>query len=195
MKKKKKTDLRSEARVAAEKPISKIDKNDKAAVLARMHEIKKYKDDISSTQNTIGYTQMFRDGVCQIDDHRFSKTIQFFDTNYQLAEFEEQNDIFSKYCDLINYFDNTVTFQLTFENQNRSQDGLVKQIQIPAQEDDFNEIRAEYSEMLTSKLLSGKNGQSCRKFLTFTIEANSYKQAKPKLLNIHFRQLPVPDNI
>lgn len=105
--------------------------------------------------------------------------IQFFDTNYQLAEFEEQNGIFSKYCDLINYFDNTVTFQLTFENQNRSQDGLVKQIQIPAQEDDFNEIRAEYSEMLTSKLLSGKNGQSCRKFLTFTIEANSYKQAKP----------------
>ena len=97
MKKKKKTDLRSEARVAAEKPISKIDKNDKAAVLARMHEIKKYKDDISSTQNTIGYTQMFRDGVCQIDDHRFSKTIQFFDTNYQLAEFEEQNGIFSKY--------------------------------------------------------------------------------------------------
>ena len=74
-----------------------------------MHEIKKYKDDISSTQNTIGYTQMFKDGVCQIDDHRFSKTIQFFDTNYQLAEFEEQNGIFSKYCDLINYFDNTVS--------------------------------------------------------------------------------------
>ena len=184
MKNKKKTDLRSGAKAAAEKPISNIDKNDKAVILARMHEIKKYKDDISSTQNTIGYTQMFKDGVCQIDDHRFSKTIQFFDTNYQLAEFEEQNGIFSKYCDLINYFDNTVTFQLTFENQNRSQDGLVKQIQIPAQEDDFNEIRAEYSEMLTSKLLSGKNGQSCRKFLTFTIEASSYKQAKPKLLNI-----------
>ena len=184
MKNKKKTDLRSGAKVAAEKPISNIDKNDKTVILARMHEIKKYKDDISSTQNTIGYMQMFRDGVCQIDDHSFSKTIQFFDTNYQLAEFEEQNGIFSKYCDLINYFDNTVTFQLTFENQNRSQDGLVKQIQIPAQEDDFNEIRAEYSEMLTSKLLSGKNGQSCRKFLTFTIEANSYKQAKPKLLNI-----------
>ena len=120
MKKKKKTDLRSEARVAAEKPISKIDKNDKAVVLARMHEIKKYKDDISSTQNTIGYTQMFKDGICQIDDHRFSKTIQFFDTNYQLAEFEEQNGIFSKYCDLINYFDNMVTFQLTFESEPKS---------------------------------------------------------------------------
>ena len=65
--------LRSGAKAAAEKPISNIDKNDKAVILARMHEIKKYKDDISSTQNTISYTQMFRDGVCQIDDHRFSK--------------------------------------------------------------------------------------------------------------------------
>ena len=62
MKNKKKTDLRSGAKAAAEKPISNIDKNDKAVILARMHEIKKYKDDISSTQNTIGYTQMFKDG-------------------------------------------------------------------------------------------------------------------------------------
>ncbi len=168
----------------AKKPISEIDKNDRAMILARMKEIKKYRDDISSTQNTIGYTQMFKDGICQIDEHRFSKTIQFFDTNYQLAEFEEQNGIFSKYCDLINFFDNTVTFQLTFENQNRSQDGLVKEIQIPTQEDDFNDIRAEYSEMLTNKLLSGKNGQSSRKFLTFTIESTGYKQARSKLLNI-----------
>ncbi|MCD7891074.1 MAG: hypothetical protein LUG26_04695 [Ruminococcus sp.] len=52
------------------------------------------------------------------------------------------------------------------------------------QEDDFNDIRAEYSEMLTSKLLTGKNGQSSRKFLMFTIDANSYKQAKPKFLNV-----------
>lgn len=53
MKNKKKTDLRSGAKAAAEKPISNIDKNDKAVILARMHEIKKYKDDISSTQNGV----------------------------------------------------------------------------------------------------------------------------------------------
>ena len=98
MKNKKKTDYKSGAEAVTKKPIDQIDKNDKAMLLARMSEIKKHKDDISSTQNTIGYTQMFRDGVCQIDEHRFSKTIQFFDTNYQLAEFEEQNGIFSKYC-------------------------------------------------------------------------------------------------
>lgn len=87
MKNKKKTDYKSGAKAAAKKPIEQIDKNDKAIILARMNEIKKYKNDITSTQNTISYTQMFKDGICQIDEHRFSKTIQFFDTNYQLAEF------------------------------------------------------------------------------------------------------------
>ena len=46
LKNKKKTDLRSGAKAAAEKPISNIDKKDKAVILARMHEIKKYKDEI-----------------------------------------------------------------------------------------------------------------------------------------------------
>ena len=58
----------------------------------------------------------------------------------------------SKYCDVINLFDNTIKFQLTFENQNRSKEKLVKTVQIPEQEDDFNAIRKEYSEMLTDKL-------------------------------------------
>ena len=54
---------------------------------------------------------------------------------------DEQNNIFSKYCDVINLFDNTIRFQLTFENQNRSKAKLVKTVQIPEQDDDFNSIR------------------------------------------------------
>ncbi|WP_243113058.1 hypothetical protein [Ruminococcus sp. Marseille-P6503] len=111
-------------------------------------------------------------------------TVQFFDTNYSIAEFDEQNNIFSKYCDVINLFDNTIKFQLTFENQNRSKDKLIKTVQIPQQDDDFNAIRQEYSKMLTDKLLKGANGQSARKFLTFGIESASYKAARAKLMSI-----------
>ncbi len=69
---------------------------------------------------------------------------------------------------------------LTFENQNRSKDKLIKTIQIPEQDDDFNDIRSEYSKMLTDKLMTGSNGQSARKFLTFGIESTSYKSARSK---------------
>jgi hypothetical protein len=111
-------------------------------------------------------------------------TVQFFDANYCIAEFDEQNNIFSKYCDVINLFDNTIKFQLTFENQNRSKEKLIKTVQIPEQNDDFNAIREEYSHMLTDKLLKGSNGQSARKFLTFGIESTSYKAARAKLMSI-----------
>ena len=73
---------------------------------------------------------------------------------------------------------------ILLENQNRSKDKLIKTIQIPNQEDDFNEIRSEYSKMLTDKLLKGSNGQSARKFLTFGIESTSYKTARAKLMSI-----------
>ena len=87
-------------------------------------------------------------------------TVQFYDANYSISEFEEQNNIFSKYCDVINLFDNTIKFQLTFENQNRSKEKLVKTVQIPEQDDDFNAIRKEYSEMLTEKALTVSRQES-----------------------------------
>lgn len=82
---------------------------------------------------------------------------------------------------MINLFDNTIRFQLTFENQNRSKAKLVKTVQIPEQDDDFNSIRKEYSEMLTDKLLKGSNGQSARKFLSFGIESTSYNRQLRRL--------------
>ena len=179
-----KKNLKSEAAVAVRKKPEQLTKDEKKVIAARMSEIKKYKNDKKTVQNTIPYIQMFKDGICQISDNSYSKTIQFFDINYELADFDEQNRIFSKYCDMLNFFDNTVKFQLTFENQNRSQEALVKSIQINNQDDDFNDIRREYSEMLTSKLTNGSNGQSCRKFLTFTVDADSYKSARAKLISL-----------
>ena len=182
--KKVKNSTQTAAHIAVKKPVSQLTKEDKAVMQQRISEIKRHNADNSTVQNTIAFNRIYEDGICQITQNTFSKTIQFFDVSYRLAEFEEQNDIFSKYCDLINFFDNTVKFQLTFENQNRSQEKLINEIEIPKQEDDFNDIREEYSKMLVGKLKSGNNGQSTKKFLTFTIEATSYRMAKSKLMNI-----------
>ena len=172
------------AKVIMGKPAKQLTKEEKKLLSARMAEIKNENSNKSTVQNTIPYQVMYRDGVCQVSDNFFSLTVQFHDANYSIAEFDEQNNIFSKYCDIINLFDNTIKFQLTFENQNRSKDKLIKTVQIPEQADEFNDIRREYSQMLTDKLLKGSNGQSTRKFLTFGIEAASYKTARAKLMSI-----------
>ena len=138
-KKKVKNSTKTAATIASQKPISQLTKEDKDVMQQRITEIHKFNKDSSTVQNSIAYNRMYEDGVCQVTENTFSKTIQFYDVSYRLAEFEEQNNIFSKYCDLINFFDNTIKFQLTFENQNRSQDKLVSEIQIEKQDDDFND--------------------------------------------------------
>ena len=180
----KRSDNRSSAKVIMGKPASQLSKEEKKILSARMAEIRSENGGKNTVQNTIPFLCMYQDGVCQVSENFFSLTVQFYDANYSIAEFDEQNNIFSKYCDVINLFDNTIRFQLTFENQNRSKAKLVKTVQIPEQDDDFNSIRKEYSEMLTDKLLKGSNGQSARKFLTFGIESTSYKAARAKLMSI-----------
>ncbi len=166
-----KNDNRTSAKVIMGKPAKQLSKEEKRLLSARMAEIKKQNSNNSTVQNTLPFQVMYHDRICQVSENFFSVTIHFFDANYSITEFDEQNNIFSKYCDVINLFDNTIKFQLTFENQNRSKDKLIKMVQISEQDDDFNAIRREYSQMLTDKLLKGSNGQSARKFLTFGVEA------------------------
>lgn len=180
----KRHDNKVQSDVIMGKPAKQLTKEEKKILSARMAEIKAEGKTKGTVQNTIPYNVMYRDGICEVSENFYSMTVQFFDANYSIAEFDEQNNIFDKYCDIINLFDNTIRFQLTFENQNRSKDKLMKTVQIPQQNDEFNDIRKEYSSMLTDKLLKGSNGQSSRKFLTFGIEAASYKSARAKLFGI-----------
>lgn len=177
-------DLRSQARAAAAKQPEELTKEEKKIIQRRINEIKKSNKDNGTVQAAIPYLCMYKDGICQVTENFYSMTLQFYDTNYVLADFEEQDNIFGKYCSLLNSFDNSVKFQLTFENQNRSKDKLIEAVQIPEQNDDFNNLRKEYSDMLTGKLLSGNTGQSTRKFITFGVTAGSYKQARARLGSI-----------
>ena len=162
----------------AQKKKVQLTKEDIKAVKKRLKEIEKKKN---STQQFIPYVQMYQDGTCHIEAKRYSKTIEFFDINYRLANFDETNKIFARYCDLLNYFDNTVKVQLSFENQNSDIKLLLKEIKIPLNGDRFDELREEYSEILERQMKQGTNGKVMKKYLTFSVEAENARDAKIKL--------------
>lgn len=114
----------------------------------------------------------------------FSKTVQFYDINYQLALNEDKTTIFENYCDFLNYFDSSISVQLSFINQQVDVAEFEKSIDIPDQNDDFNEIREEYRTMLKNQLSKGNNGLVKSKYITFGIEAESLKVARPRLERI-----------
>ena len=124
---------------------------------------------------------MYHDGVCRVSPGYFTKTIQFQDINYQLNQNEDKTAIFDGWCDFLNYFDSSVKFQLSFMNMAANKDTYGQSIIIPPQGDDFDNIREEYTDMLRTQLARGNNGLIKTKYLTFGIEADSIKAAKPRL--------------
>ena len=142
---------------------------------------KKAKKVRKSAQQTIPYVEMCRDGICKVNSRLYTKTIRFNDINYQLAQNEDKTAIFENWCDFLNYFDSSIFVQFSFINQRTSISEFKKQINIPEQDDEFNDIRSEYSEMLQNQLTKGNNGLIKRKYITFGIEADSLRMAKAKL--------------
>ena len=151
-----------------------------------------------SAQKTIAYKEMARDGICRVKDRCYSKTIRFSDINYQLAQNEDKNAIFENWCDFLNYFDSSIHFQLSFINHKSSMKEFENVIRIRPANDDFDEIRMEYAQMLRQQLAKGNNGLVKSKYITFSIEADNIREAKPKLERIesdilnNFKILGVP---
>lgn len=139
-----------------------------------------------TAQQSIPFICMYPDGICKVTDTFFTKTVQFFDINYQLAQNEDKTAIFESYCDFLNYFDSSVKVQLSFLNQTADIEEFGKELELEEQDDGFNDIRKEYSDMLKNQLAKGNNGIVKTKYITFGIEGKSLKEVKPKLERIEF---------
>ncbi len=137
-----------------------------------------------SAQDSIPFQRMFPDGICRVTDNYYSKTVQFQDINYQLNQNEDKTAIFDSWCDFLNYFDSSIHFQLSFVNLAANKDSYAQTIAIPPREDAFNQLRAEYTKMLQTQLARGNNGLVKTKFITFGVEADNLKTAKPRLERI-----------
>ena len=137
-----------------------------------------------SAQDSIPYQRMWPDGVCRVTDTYYTKTVQFQDINYQLSQNEDKNAIFEGWSDCLNYFDSSIHFQFSFLNLAATRENYEKRIVIPPQGDSFDTIRAEYTAMLQNQLARGNNGLVKTKYLTFGVEAESVRAAKPRLERI-----------
>ncbi len=150
-----------------------------------------------TAQQSIPLERMFQDGICRVRKNYYSKTIQFQDINYQLAQQEDQKSIFEEWCSFLNFFDSSVHFQFSFMNLTTDLERFPRSLQIPLKGDSTDSIRADYSQMLKNQLAKGNNGLTQSKYLTFGIEAESLRQARPRIEQIqndligHFKRIGV----
>jgi type IV secretory pathway VirB4 component len=162
----------------------KLTRAEKRQIEAAIAKAKRQDKRQLSAQDSIPFQRMYPDGICRVTDNYFTKTIQYQDINYQLSQNEDKTAIFDGWCDFLNYFDSSVKFQLSFVNKSATKDNWSKSISIPLQGDRFDSIRREYTEMLQNQLARGNNGKVKTKYLTFGIESETLRTAKPRLERI-----------
>ena len=137
-----------------------------------------------TAQQSIPMQRMFEDGTCRVKPNYYTRTIAYQDINYQLAQQEDKTAIYEEWCSFLNFFDSSIHFELSFVNTATDSTEFEKSIRIPFQKDGFDDVRAEYSQMLRQQLSKGNNGLTKRKYLTFGVSGESMAQVKPRLDHI-----------
>ena len=141
---------------------------------------------------------MYPDGICRVTERYYSKTVRFQDINYQLSQKEDQTAIFDSWCDFLNYFDSSVRFQLSFMNLSATRESFARSVRIPPRGDDLDPVGREYEAFLQNQHAKGNNGLVKTKYLSFGVEADGIRAAKPRLERVecdilnNFKRLGVP---
>lgn len=135
-----------------------------------------------SAQDSIPYLLLRPDGICQVTQTHFTKTVQFRDINYQLSDNEDKQAIFDGWCDFLNYFDSSIKFQFSFVNLTALRESFIRTI--PLRSDQFESIQRELSKIIQDQQAKGNNGIVKTKYLTFGIDADNIRSAKPRLERI-----------
>jgi len=144
-------------------------------------ELKKTKKKLVTTQETLNFKKMYSNGVIQIDKNTFSKSIRFSDVGYQLSKDEDKTRIFSMYCSLLNWFDPQVKFQFSFINQKMEKKAYIDRSMIDNEDEKLKKLQEEYFDFIETQREKGNNGIVRDKYLTVTINDETYENAVRRL--------------
>lgn len=133
---------------------------------------------------TIPYRELFPDGLMQVNDKLYTKTLRFSDINYELAQPEDKEQTFDGLCDFYNALDSSMWAQMNFINLRANLIDYRKSVTVTGQGDDCDDMRRELETILQAQLAKGNNGLLKRKYFTFGIEADSGQAARPRVERI-----------
>lgn len=129
----------------------------------------------------IGYDAMYRDGIAQVEEGLFSQTLRFSDISYQSAREENQQAIFTTYCQLFDYFGAETSVQLSVVNTPIPADEIGRKVFFEHRDPKCDEYVDEYNRILNDKMREGVSNLTRERYLTFAVGARNVDVAVPKL--------------
>ena len=135
-------------------------------------------NDKKSAQNIFKYKNIFKNGLCEVKKGNYSILIRFDDINYQISKKEEQISTFTKYCELLNYFDKDMKVQINIECKKNDTTSVRDNILAHSFENpQYKHLKDERNTILLDKALQGQNAVTRSKYLIVTFDAQSLEKA------------------
>ena len=135
----------------------------------------------NSSQQSLAYQAMYENGVCEVKEGVFSRTFQFSDINYSIADQGEQEMTFSSYCELLNSCDGDTALQISIINRNKDKVQFEKDLTYDLADDELDLYRKEMNTMISDKIKYGNSSLQKEKYVTFIQKAKDVDQAIPAL--------------
>ena len=76
---------RKKQKETEKQPKVKLTRAERKQLNTILTKVRKNNNGPETAQETIPYLRMYQDGICQLDENHFSKTVQYFDVNYELS--------------------------------------------------------------------------------------------------------------
>lgn len=134
--------------------------------------------------NSIPYLHVFKNGMIEVTDGRYSKSYRFPDVNFKMATDDMQRKIAEAYSEFLSSFDSGTDIEVTLYNRSIDIEEFQKQVFIPMKADNLNEYREEYNKMLLDKMSGAKNNLQVEKILTISVDAPNQQAAADKFTQI-----------
>lgn len=129
-----------------------------------------------SVQQTIPIQRIYRDGIWQVNG-KFSQTWRFADINYTLASYEDQKEMFTAYCAVLNSLPTDATTKITINNRRLNSVDFRKTVLMREQGDGLDCYRREYNSVLMDKA-AGSNNLVQDKYITICAARKNLEEAR-----------------
>ncbi len=135
-----------------------------------------------SVQQAIEIKSISKSGIFEVAEGKYTKTYLFSDINYVTHTRDGQLSVFERWCAILNTFD--VPFKITISNKNKDMERTKEEILFKMQQDGFDEYREAYNDIIIRKIDEGRKGIDQERYLTVTVERNSFEEAKAQFITL-----------
>lgn len=126
----------------------------------------KKKNKILSTQKTLGFDVLEKNGVMSFGKNLYSKTYDLGSANYITASHDEKLNMFTSYFDAINALSKTEHFQLSMDFEKVSKEKFLSKNKYPLVGAVGDEIREDINSLIEEKYDDGKNNYALSRYIT-----------------------------